>query len=201
MFRRRVKRSAAHTLKDVVTLRISIRRTLGYIGYRALRIPGTPENIARGLAAGVAISFTPFLGLHTPLAVFLAWLIRGNMIASALSSAIGNPLTFYFIFWFVYHLGVIILGKSLEKESFSVFISYAIGNPVELITKNFALYFDHFIFPILIGFIPAGLFFGLLTYSIGLHAVRRYQTVRRTRIQIAAAKRRNAATNEDNTLV
>ncbi|MFN9790370.1 MAG: DUF2062 domain-containing protein [Holosporales bacterium] len=201
MFRRRVERSATDTLRDVITLRINIRRTLGYIRHRTLRIPGTPENIARGLAAGVAVSFTPFLGLHTPLAICTAWLVRGNIIASALSSAIGNPFTFYFIFWLVYHLGIIILGQNIETESFSTFISYAIGNPIELLTQNFAKYFDQFIFPILVGFIPAGAFFGLLTYSISLYTVSRYQTLRRTRIQAAAARRRDVATPEENTLV
>lgn len=39
---------------------------------RLRSLSGTPSSIAGGAAVGVMVSFTPFVGLHTLLAVVLA---------------------------------------------------------------------------------------------------------------------------------
>jgi uncharacterized protein (DUF2062 family) len=69
------------------------------------RLPGTPYSIAAGFACGAAISFTPFVGLHFVLGGILAWIIRSNIIASAIGTAVGNPWTFPFIWLWVHRLG------------------------------------------------------------------------------------------------
>jgi uncharacterized protein (DUF2062 family) len=65
--------------------------------------------VAAGVAAGAFTSFTPFMGLHFLLAAILAWVIRGNLIASALGTFVGNPLTFPFIWAATYKTGQFIL--------------------------------------------------------------------------------------------
>lgn len=74
--------------------------------HRVRRLPGSAYSIAAGFACGGAISFTPFVGLHFALAALWAWLIRANVLASAIGTAVGNPWTFPFIWLWIYKLGV-----------------------------------------------------------------------------------------------
>ncbi len=50
---------------------------------RLRSLKGSPGSIAAGAATGVMVSFTPFIGLHTLLAIVIAWLIRANVLAAA----------------------------------------------------------------------------------------------------------------------
>lgn len=77
---------------------------------RSLR--GTPSSIAAGTAMGVMVSFTPFVGLHTLLAIVLAWLFRVNVLAAAIGTIVGNPWTFPFIWAAVYYTGRVMLEGS-----------------------------------------------------------------------------------------
>ena len=43
-----------------------------------LSLDSHPGHIAAGLAVGVFISFTPFFGIHTPMAIAAAFLFRLN---------------------------------------------------------------------------------------------------------------------------
>ena len=73
------------------------RRALLYMRHRLTRIPDAPHRIARGVACGIFVSFTPLIGLHLLLAAALAWLVRGNVVAALIGTVVGNPLTFPFI--------------------------------------------------------------------------------------------------------
>ncbi len=55
-------------------------------------------------------SCTPFLGFHILVAMLIAWVIRGNLIASALGTFIGNPITFPVIWLVVFEVGRYIVG-------------------------------------------------------------------------------------------
>jgi len=76
-----------------------------YIWHRVGRLHGTPHSIAGGFAAGAAVSFTPFVGSHFVLAALLAWLTRSNIVAGLIGTAVGNPWTFPFIWFWIYELG------------------------------------------------------------------------------------------------
>ncbi len=52
-----------------------------------------PEIVAASFALGVAISFTPLIGLHWILALVLAFLLRLNKIDILLGTLVVNPLT------------------------------------------------------------------------------------------------------------
>ena len=66
---------------------------------------GSSHEIAIGLACGISISFTPFLGLHALLALTLAWALRASMAAALIGTLFGNPWTFPFIWYFSYEIG------------------------------------------------------------------------------------------------
>lgn len=85
-------------------------RALEYLSHRVRRIPDTPHRIAFGFACGVFASFSPLFGLHLVYAAFLAWLLRGNIVASLIGTLVGNPLTFPIIASLSMTLGRRILG-------------------------------------------------------------------------------------------
>jgi uncharacterized protein (DUF2062 family) len=74
--------------------RCGFRRAALFHVKRLMRTPGSPHAIAAGVAAGVFAAFTPFVGLHVVLAGLVAALAGGSVLAAAMASLIGNPLTF-----------------------------------------------------------------------------------------------------------
>lgn len=105
MFRRHNKLSLGNRVREFLWPRSGWRRSSEYLFHRVARLPGTPYSIAAGVACGVAISFTPFVGLHFILGGLWAWTIRANIVASAIGTAAGNPWTFPFIWLWLYELG------------------------------------------------------------------------------------------------
>ena len=69
------------------------------------RIKGTPQALSLGLATGIAISFTPFIGLHAFLAILISWVIGGSMAAALIGTLFGNPWTFPFIWYLTFEIG------------------------------------------------------------------------------------------------
>ena len=97
MFRRRRSQSFMTQIRGVIWPERGFRRLFSYLLQRVARMPGSPLSIAIGVACGVSVSFTPFIGFHFLLGAFLAYLLRGNIFASAIGTIVGNPWTFPFI--------------------------------------------------------------------------------------------------------
>jgi uncharacterized protein (DUF2062 family) len=64
-----------------------------------------PRGIALGFAARAFVSFTPFIGVHFILAGLLAFALRASILASAIGTVVGNPVSFPFIWLAAYNLG------------------------------------------------------------------------------------------------
>ncbi len=156
-----------------------------YIWHRTKRISATPYAIAAGFAAGAFVSFTPFIGFHFILAGILAWILRGSILASALGTAVGNPLTFPFIWWATYNLGGLILGYDLKSE---ISIDLPHGFWMMLFTQPgtfFHMFWEALgpiLLPMLVGAIPIGGAVGIGLYFLVYKAVARYQERRRERL-------------------
>lgn len=173
LFRRREEQGYWQRLRLWVWPRVSWRRSVLYYLKRILRLTGTPYAIAMGTALGVFVTFTPFFGFHIVITFLIAWLFGANMIAGALATAIGNPLTFPFIWASTYQVGYLILKgvnrappPRLENE----IVHRSIAEIVPLIE------------PMLIGSVPLGLAAGGITYLLVYKAVSAYQTARRRRL-------------------
>jgi uncharacterized protein (DUF2062 family) len=80
-------------------------RAWRYLLHRVKRLPATPHAIAAGFASGAAASCLPLIGFHFLLSFALAWVVRGSMVAAALGTAVGNPLTFPLLYAGAYRLG------------------------------------------------------------------------------------------------
>ena len=164
VFRRRRKRQLLARLLEFVWPRMGWRRAGRYYVFRIKRLPGTPYTIACGFALGAAVSFTPFIGLHFVLAGLLAWVLRANLLASAIGTAVGNPWTFPGIWFGVLWLGSKILGRDMPELSLS--------------DLSLTMIFDHFStigVPMIVGGIPAGLVVWVIFYIPIRRAIANYQ--------------------------
>lgn len=155
-----------------------------YYRHRMGRLPGTPEFIARGMASGIAISFTPFVGLHMIMGTVACWLTRGSLIAMVLGSFIGGNLWSLPLIWIgTYKLGNLMLGHAHMSKLAQT----------GLVADKFSLQLlvDHpgkLLLPMTLGAAPLVFISWLGSYYLTLEIVRKYQAARRHRIE----KRRHA---------
>lgn len=68
------------------------------------------ERVAAAIGVGIAVGFSPFVGLHFLMALALALLFRLNKIDTLLGTFLGNPWTWAPIFPVGYRLGRTLLG-------------------------------------------------------------------------------------------
>lgn len=130
--------------------RMGLRRYAIYLRHRLGRMPGTAHSIAAGLASGAAMSMTPFMGLHFLLGAFLAWVLRGNIFASAIGTVLGNPWTFPFIWIWTYRIGCWIMDRDpIQDPARQLSIVGTFQASVETLGP--------YILPMLVGSFPLGL--------------------------------------------
>lgn len=164
-----------------------------YLWHRVLRLHGTPYSIAAGIACGAAVSFTPIIGGHFVLAALVAWLIGGNIVASLIGTAVGNPWTFPFIWLWTFKLGSGMIGRpaagvAVPPEFTAVFADLIEG----LLRFHFDAAFLHKLWmvwwPMMLGSIPSMIAVWLATYLMLRPVIAAYQHRRMMRRR----KRRSA---------
>lgn len=94
----------------------ALSRYKKYILLKLSQINASPYAIASGFACGAAISFTPFVGFHTLLAVFTAFIVRGNILSAAVGTLVGNPWTFPLIWPATLFTGRFMLGNASKAH-------------------------------------------------------------------------------------
>ena len=77
-----------------------------------LSLDSHPGHIAAGFALGVFISFTPFFGIHTPLAIAAAFIFRLNKVTCITGAWVNTPLTVVPVLLASYKLGELLLGRA-----------------------------------------------------------------------------------------
>lgn len=80
-----------------------------------LSLDSHPGHISAGFAVGVFISFCPFFGLHTMLALAAAFILRINKITCITGTWVNTPLTVAPVFIASYEIGEFILGRTPQK--------------------------------------------------------------------------------------
>jgi hypothetical protein len=83
--------------------------------YSILSLDSHPGHIALGFAVGVFISFTPFFGLHTPIAIAAAFLLRLNKLTCVTGAWINTPITVVPILGISYKLGRFLRGRPVNE--------------------------------------------------------------------------------------
>jgi len=155
------------------------RRAARYLAHRVGRLPGTPYRIAAGLASGAAVSMTPFIGFHFVLAMLLSLAVRGNLIASAVGTVVGNPWTFPLIWAWTYALGHWLLGARGFELPIVGFTISGIFDSLETV-----------FWPMLLGSLPSALATWLMVFFPLRSAVAQYQRARRRRLRRRARRLR-----------
>jgi uncharacterized protein (DUF2062 family) len=152
---------------------------------RFVKLQGEPERLARGLALGIFIGFTPTMGIQMPIALVVAALLRQSKLAAMLGVWISNPLTAPFLYGFTYVVGAKVLGMPITK-AFRIPHTWA---------ELKMLSFDIFL-PLWVGGVLAGAAAFLPTYHFGLQAIRGYRGARR-RIRERRAKKAGAGVDAE----
>ena len=98
-------KQAFDRIRSFIWPRMGLRRYGRYLLRRLERMTASPHAIAAGFAAGCAVSMFPLLGFHFVLGFVLAFFTRGSMLAAALGTVVGNPITFPLIFSGTYQVG------------------------------------------------------------------------------------------------
>jgi uncharacterized protein (TIGR03546 family) len=80
-----------------------------------LTLDNHPGHIAAGFAVGVFISFTPFFGFHTAIAIVAAFLFRLNKLTCITGSWVNTPMTVAPVLVVSYKLGRMLLGRTPQE--------------------------------------------------------------------------------------
>ncbi len=204
VFKRRRPRSWLRVIAEGFWPRGGWSRAVYYVGYRLRRLPDPPHRIARGIAAGVFVCFTPFFGFHFMLAALLALVMQGNVVAALMATFFGNPLTFPFIAavslklggWMLNHEGTVPLHRvfgAFSRASQQLWHNMvSIFTPATAHWDMLALFWRDVFFPYICGGIIPGLITAAAAYMLALPAVRAYQKRRVKKLQGRYEKRRAA---------
>lgn len=181
-------------------------RAFHYVKHRMHRLPGTPEQIARGVFAGAFTVFTPFFGFHFVVAALLARMMRGSILAALLATFLGNPLTYVPIALISLQTGHFMLGSSMRgvvnDSLFSKFTGaagdlwhnfLAIFTPERAHWDELNRFYDDVFFPWMIGGLIPGLICGLVCYYASVPVIRAYQKRRAARLRKKMEKLRDQA--------
>ncbi len=185
LFRRRKPADLWEKTRTLVWPRRSFWRSAQYFVKRALRLTATPHAIAAGVAAGVFASFTPFMGFHFFIAAGLAWCLGGNLVASAIGTAIGNPLTFPFIWGATLETGRMILYGGDIPQGAPIHLGKMLSH------LEFSQLWEPLLKPMSIGALPLGITFALVFYFLTRWAVFGFREQRRKRLAERARRRAN----------
>ena len=215
IFKRRDPKPFLRKMAELLWPRGGWGRAFHYVKHRVRRLPDSPERIARGIWAGVFITFTPLFGFHFLGAVMIARAMKGNILASLMATFVGNPLTFVFITLASLKTGHWMLGTELEEGELRALSRkfadagsdlwhnfLAVFTPEKMDWSGLAIFSRDVFYPYLMGGIVSGIFFGTIAYYISVPLLRAYQKRRRGLIKqkFEALKAKTAAKAEEKKL-
>lgn len=117
MFASRRRRGLIERWRDHLWPRAGLIRAWRYQMHRLARLKVSPHKLALGFAAGAFCAFSPLFGLHIALAVIIAAGLRANVVAAALGTVIGNPVTFPLLTIASYDVGEVLLGETAPSAA------------------------------------------------------------------------------------
>ncbi|MGC1503256.1 MAG: DUF2062 domain-containing protein [Sulfitobacter sp.] len=211
IFKRRDPKPTLRAMAEFLWPRGGWARAFHYVKHRMRRLPDSPERIARGVWAGVFVTFTPLFGFHFLVAALLAKVMKGNILASLMATFVGNPFTFVFIALSSLKTGHLLLGTELPDGELRVlsrkfadagsdlwrnFVS--IFTPAEMDWSSLTAFSRDVFYPYLIGSIIPGVTCATIAYYLAVPLLQAYQKRRRGLIKAKfdALKQKAAAKAE-----
>ncbi len=191
LFNRRHQPSKRERVRTALWPRRSFARSFRYYRGRVVRLKASPHAIAAGVAAGAFASCTPLVGFHFILAFVLAWLIGGSLIAAAFGTAVGNPITFPFIWLTSFQIGSRVLNWfGMEQAGAAAPVAEELS--FEILTSSFSTLWPT-IQTMLLGGALLGLPVATVLYFGTRSAVRFTRDVRAARLAAARAGAKDVA--------
>lgn len=175
MFSRRIKHTTFRQLREAVWPSMGWNRTFVYVRHRLVRLKDTTYAIAAGLAVGAAISFTPLPGTHFIQAASFSYLLRGNIIAGLIGTAVGNLWTTGPMWWLSYVIGEVAfkyMGFSVRQmpEDFSWFHLVE-----EITTDPLSLFLPWVVGGFVVALLSWPIFYGIFYWLVWQARVRKEQ--------------------------
>lgn len=201
LFRRRTPPRVGEKFRVWIWPRRSWARSGLYVSKRIFRLTGSPHTVAAGVAAGVFASFTPFMGFHFLLAFALAYVLAGNLIAAALGTFVGNPLTFPFIWASTFSLGRTLLGETEKAKAPFHQLSKIMKDAGEALWQldftgfglALAKIWGPLLKPMVVGGVPLGLCVAIVFYIVTRRLAVFFHAARQKKLMEKAAKAGNTS--------
>jgi uncharacterized protein (DUF2062 family) len=132
-----------------------------------LRVDDTPHRLALTFAIGVFLGISPFIGLHTVLALAVAWIFRLNKVVILSGAFINNPWSFIPIYTFSTWIGTVILDTDLgiaDVDWHNMTLGTFVSDLGELVI------------PFIVGTTMVGIFFSLVSYMVVRKTAEEYKS-------------------------
>ena len=153
-----------------------------------VRLRDHPDAIARGVAAGMIVAFSPFFGFHIVLGLLLASLVRGSRLAVLPPLFLTNVFTAVPVYTFCYRVGAALIpGRPLNIRAVlqRPLASDSLGwrdRLHALMAQGWDLFG-----PLLLGGLIVGGLAAALSYPLTIRLVRRYRHRRSQRLRARRA--------------
>ena len=105
LFSRRQPLTRRQKFRQAIWPSMGPKRAFHYYRHRIFRTGDSTRKITAGLATGIGVCWTPFIGTHVGQALLFCWLLGFNPVAGFIGTALGNPWTYPFIFLWAYRIG------------------------------------------------------------------------------------------------
>ena len=148
-----------------------LQRFIRYWYLRLVRIKASPHTIAMGLAVGVFVGLLPVLPFQTAIAVPVAYVLRGSMIAAALGTWVSNPLNWVPFYILFYYVGRIVVPFDVPPF-----------NPSQLEMAEMIQMGWKFFVVMMAGGLVIATPSALVSYGVALKGIQAYQARRRNRL-------------------
>ncbi len=156
-----------------------------------------PEYTARGTAVGLAVAFTPTVGVQMP-AVFLLWVLirylrpswEFNLVVAVAWTWLTNVFTLAPVYYIFLLTGRILMGRWNSLQGFDVFqerlnTSLAVdAGPLESLWAGMINLLQEFGLPMAVGSIPWALLLAWFGYRWSLRLVIRIRARRELRLSV-----------------
>ena len=114
----------------------------------------SPGRLALAFGLGALVGPTPTVGLHTVMAIGLAWIFRLNKVVAVVGSNVANPWTMAFFLYLDVKAGAWLLGRELPPF------------PSDMTLEQTWQWIEPRIVPAFVGYIPVGIITALVSGGI-----------------------------------
>jgi uncharacterized protein (DUF2062 family) len=161
---------------------LELRRQIRYYYLKFIRMKGEPHELALGMAIGIFAGMMPILPFQTALALTIAFFFKSSKITAALGTWVSNPLNWYFLYYYSYKFGALILGIREQKKVFaSITAAIRAGEESMVVAGKILGAGSTFVTAFLLGGLVMGVVFATPSYFIFLKVFRSIRNWRSSR--------------------